>query len=72
MGPHLGPVTACSGMSASVSSVKCMCRLFTLPNVEQLTGYYCQSEVVSPDHSDNPTLTREAFGSALKSFDKVR
>lgn len=71
LGPHLGPVTACSGLSASVSFVKCVCRLFTFPNVKQLTGYYCQSAVMSLDHSYNPTSAWEIFGSALKYFDKV-
>lgn len=71
LGPHLGPVTACSGLSASVSFVKCICRLFTFPNVKQLTGYYCQNEVMSLDHSYNPTSAWEIFGSALKCFDKV-
>lgn len=71
LGPHLGPVTACSGLSASVSFVKCGCRLlhFLMWNSWQVITAKVKSWALTT--AKTQTSAREIFGSALKCFDKV-
>lgn len=71
LGPHLGPVTACSGLSASVSFVKCGCRLlhFLMWNSWQVITAKVKSWALTT--AKTQTSAREIFGSALKRFDKV-